>query len=111
MCFIWDECHDFIRFVWFSCRVDLLVSPTEDIGKILASFSRVSLGGSNDFASAVQVAQLALKHRKNKNGGVRIIAFVGSPLSESVAQLKKIGTLLKKNNIAVDVISFGGTIV
>ena len=87
--------------------VELLVSPTEDPGKILACFSRVSSGGKNDFSTAVQIAQLALKHRKNKNGGQRIVVFVGSPVLEEIAVLQKIGKQLKKNNVAVDVISFG----
>ncbi len=95
----------------FSClffSVDLLVSPTEEIGKILASFALVTMGGKNsDLSTAVQIAQLALKHRKNKNGGQRIIAFVGGPLLESVAAFQKIGKQLKKNNVAIDVVSIG----
>lgn len=90
-----------------SSRVELLVSPTEDIGKILACFSKIKLGGHADFATTVQIAQLALKHRKNKNGGQRIIAFVGSPIQDSVDKMIKIGKQLKKNNVAVDVISLG----
>lgn len=91
-----------------SDRIDLLVSPTEEIGKILASFALVKLSGkSADLPTAVQIAQLALKHRKNKNGGQRIIAFVGGPLSDSVAVFQKIGKQLKKNNVAIDVISIG----
>ena len=86
-----------------------MVSPTEDIAKILACFSRIKLGGHADFASTVQIAQLALKHRKNKNGGQRIIAFVGSPIKETADRLAKIGKQLKKNNVAVDVISVGET--
>lgn len=48
-----------------------------------------------------------MKHRKNKNGGQRIIAFVGSPLLENPERLTKIGKQLKKNNVAVDVINLG----
>jgi 26S proteasome regulatory subunit N10 len=55
----------------------------------------------------VQIAQLALKHRKNKNGGQRIIAFVGSPIQEEMPVLQKIGKQLKKNNVAIDVINMG----
>lgn len=59
--------------------------------------------------TAIQVAQLALKHRQNKNLRQRIIAFVGSPLSDSVDEksLVKVGKKLKKNNVALDVVSFG----
>lgn len=87
--------------------MELLASPTEDIGKILASFSKIKIGGSSDFLTAVQIAELALKHRKNKNGGQRIVVFVGSPIIETIEKMLKVGKLLKKNGIAVDVINFG----
>ena len=87
--------------------VELLVSPTEDPGKVLACFTKVSSSGKNDFCTAVQIAQLALKHRKNKNGGQRIVVFVGSPVQEDVSVLQKIGKQLKKNGVAIDIISFG----
>ena len=88
--------------------VEMLVSPTEEIGKILASFSKIGIhGAQSDLSTAVQIAQLALKHRKNKNGGQRIIAFVGGPLQDTVESLQKIGKQLKKNNVAVDIILMG----
>lgn len=89
------------------CRVDMRVSPTEEAGKILACFSGIKIGGNSDLSTAVQIAQLALKHRKNKNGGQRIIVFVGAPVEETAEKLQKIGKQLKKNNVAVDVISMG----
>jgi 26S proteasome regulatory subunit N10 len=87
--------------------VDLLVSPTEDAGKILASLARVKIGKVCEFSTALQVAQLALKHRKNKNGSQRIVTFVGSPIQEEMPILQKIAKQLKKNNVAVDVINLG----
>ena len=87
--------------------VELLVSPTEDSGKILACFGQIRAEGMLNFSASVQIAQLALKHRKNKNGGQRIIAFVGSPVAEDVAALQKVGKQLKKNNVAVNVVSMG----
>lgn len=83
------------------------VSPTEEAGKILAAFAGISISGKSDIGTAVQIAQLALKHRKNKNGGQRIIVFVGGPVFDTVEKLQKIGKQLKKNNVAVDVISMG----
>lgn len=58
------------------------------------------------------MAQLALKHRQNKNQRQRIIAFVGSPLSDGGdggkgGALTKLAKKLKKNNVAVDIVSFG----
>lgn len=85
----------------------MLTSPTEEKEKILACFAKVKIGGKSDLVSAVQIAQLALKHRKNKNGSQRIIAFVGSPITETAEKMRKIGAGLRKNNVAVDVISIG----
>lgn len=63
--------------------------------------------GKTDLTTSVQIAQLALSHRKNKNGGQRIVIFVGGSISETAEELQKIGKLLKKNNVALDVISIG----
>ena len=87
--------------------MDLLVSPTPESGKVLASFARIKLSGKADLATSIQIAQLALKHRKNKNGSQRIIVFVGCPVQESTEALQKLGKQLKKNNVAVDIISMG----
>jgi 26S proteasome regulatory subunit N10 len=87
--------------------VDLLVSPTEDLMKLLACFSKIRITGKGNFYSAIKIAKLALAHRKNKNGSVRIITFVGSPVVEEVPILQKLGTELKKHNVAIDVISMG----
>jgi 26S proteasome regulatory subunit N10 len=88
---------------------ELLVSPTDDVGKILSALHRVPLCGKTvvgrdavDVAASVQVATLALKHRRNKNGAQRIVLFVGTPLEgadvralvKAGKQLKKVGVLL-----------------
>jgi len=117
---------------------ELLVSPTDDMGKILSalhgipirkghsssssssssttSFSfeeskamdMVGKGGGVDLVVSLQIANLALKHRRNKNGGQRVIVFVGSPLTHVDARaLVKAGRMLKKNNLAIDVIAMG----
>ena len=87
--------------------MDLITSPTEDQGKLLAALARVKIGGKSDFSSAIQVAQLALKYRKNQNGGKRIILFVGSPVKESEEELEKVSRQLRRNGIAIDIISIG----
>lgn len=50
-----------------------------------------------------------MKHRQNTNQKQRIIAFLGSPLPESVSKesLKEIGMKMKKNGVAIDIIDFG----
>jgi len=88
---------------------EVLVTPTQDLGKILTALHNVKIIGSTNFVSTIQVAQLALKHRQNKNQRQRIIAFVGSPLEDDQKELVKLGKKLKKNNVAIDVINFGET--
>lgn len=99
-----------------SSGAELLVSPTDDLGKILSALHGVPLCGEMvrngkdavDIAASVQVATLALKHRRNKNGAQRIVLFVGSPLSHAETRaFVKAGKQLKKNNIFIDVIAMG----
>lgn len=47
-----------------------------DSGKIMASLYGVKLSGSIHFSNALQIAQLALKHRLNVNQRQRIVVFV-----------------------------------
>eukprot|EP00961_Rhodomonas_salina_P074446 999831-Rhodomonas_salina.2 len=88
---------------------EVLVTPTQDLGKILTALHSVKIDNCLHFVPAIQVAQLALKHRQNKNQRQRIIAFVGSPLEDEEKDLVKLGKKLKKNNVAVDVVNFGET--
>eukprot|EP00897_Mesotaenium_endlicherianum_P000497 jgi/Mesen1/10448/ME000082S09953 len=87
--------------------VRVLVTPTADLGKILSSMHGVEVEGTSVITSAVQVAQLALKHRQNKNQRQRIVLFAGSPVSADADTLVRIGKKLKKNNVALDIVSFG----
>jgi len=88
-------------------RAEVLVTLTQDLGKILSSIHAIKVGGEGDLSSAMQVAQLVLKHRQNKNQHQRVVAFIGSPVKESTEDLVKLAKKLKKNNIAVDVVNFG----
>eukprot|EP01018_Ginkgo_biloba_P001326 Gb_35250 [translate_table: standard] len=45
--------------------VRILVTPTSDFGKILASMHGLEVGGESNLTSSVQIDQLALKHRPN----------------------------------------------
>jgi 26S proteasome regulatory subunit N10 len=94
--------------VGISAGTELLVSPTDDVGKILNALHEVPLKKQEDVTFSIQVASLALKHRRNKNGAQRIVLFVGSPLTgiESRA-LQKAGRQLKKNNVSIDVVAMG----
>ncbi|MGK3758287.1 MAG: 26S proteasome regulatory subunit N10 [Bacillariaceae sp.] len=121
--------------VGISAGTELLVSPTEDVGKLLNAVHDLQIsrtGGGfgpsssssstatttadktkkmksiSDITAAIQVASLALKHRKNKNGSQRIVLFVGSPLEEVDGRaLAKAGRQLKKNNVSIDIVAMG----
>ncbi|KAJ3082854.1 hypothetical protein HDU99_001386 [Rhizoclosmatium hyalinum] len=86
---------------------EVLVTLTAEIGKILTALHKVRISEKPNISTGVQIAQLALKHRQNKNQRQRIIVFVGSPLPEDEKSLVKLGKKLKKNNIAVDIVNFG----
>ncbi|KAF5337334.1 hypothetical protein D9611_002959 [Ephemerocybe angulata] len=92
---------------------EVLVTHTKDLGQILQGIhvARQKLSGSIDVPTAINIAQLALKHRENKNLRQRILVFVGSPIHEvpntDSASMIKLAKKLKKNNVAVDVVCFG----
>lgn len=85
----------------------VLVTPTAELGKVLNSLAGLQIDGEVSFSISCQIAQLALKHRENKNQRQRIVMFVGSPLSETKEQMVKLAKKLKKNNVAMDIVSFG----
>ncbi|CAO2831324.1 unnamed protein product [Amaranthus hypochondriacus] len=87
--------------------VRVLVTPTSDLGKILACMHGLEIGGEMNLAAGIQVAQLALKHRQNKKQQQRIIVFAGSPVKYDKKVLEMIGRKLKKNSVALDVVDFG----
>jgi 26S proteasome regulatory subunit N10 len=60
----------------------VLVTPTPDLGKVLNCMTDINIDGEANIATAVQIAQLALKHRQNKNQRQRIVIFAGSPVRE-----------------------------
>jgi len=88
---------------------EVLVTHTKDLGQILQGLhsSAERISGSPDIPTSLSVAQLALKHRQNKNLRQRIILFVGSPVATDERTLVRIAKKLKKNNVAVDVVLFG----
>jgi 26S proteasome regulatory subunit N10 len=95
-----------------SSSPEVLVTHTKDIGQILQAIHATSskIGGDIDIPTALAIAQLALKHRSNKNLRQRIIVFVASPLDGAGADEKgmvRLAKKLKKNNVAVDVVCYG----
>jgi 26S proteasome regulatory subunit N10 len=88
---------------------EVLVTHTKDLGQILSAVHTASnaIAGAIDIPTAIAVAQLALKHRENKNLRQRIIVFVASPPDADEKNMAKLAKKLKKNNIALDVVAFG----
>merc|ERR1719384_668875 len=78
-----------------------------DLGKMVSELPKITISGSADLLRGIQTAQLALKHRQNKNQKQRIVAFVGSPIRNTEKELETLGKNLKKNNVSLDLISFG----
>ncbi|ETO32601.1 hypothetical protein RFI_04518 [Reticulomyxa filosa] len=85
-------------------KAEVLVNCSRETGRVLAAAHKMKIEGSADILVAIQTAQLALKHRKNKKQTQRIILFVGSPIKVSVKLLVKAGKKLKKNNVAVTLV-------
>jgi hypothetical protein len=92
----------------FRRSIRLLSSPSEDEGKLLASITGLKAEGSGGasgagpavgFLGALKTCMLALKHRKNRAGGQRVIVFVGSPVDTDAPVLKKLGEQLRKSNV------------
>lgn len=88
-------------------RVEVHVTLTNDLSKILNANQSIHLSGDCDFVTSLNIATLTLKHRQNKNQKQRIIMFVGSPIRHTTEEMVAVGKKLKKYNIAVDVVSFG----
>jgi 26S proteasome regulatory subunit N10 len=83
------------------------------MGELLSALHDATskLGGAASIPTAIAIAQLALKHRQNKNLRQRVLVFVGSPLQDTSADaeraLVRLAKKLKKNNVALDVVAFG----
>jgi len=88
-------------------RIEVMVTPTSDLGRLVTELNKVQIGGNADLLRGIQTAQLALKHRQNKKQKQRIIAFVGSPVTATEKELEALGKNLKKNSVALDLVSFG----
>ena len=86
------------------------MTHTKEIGEVLGALhaAKARLGGEASIPTAIAIAQLALKHRQNKNLRQRVLVFAGSPLADASpaaeAALVRLARKLKKNNVALDVV-------
>lgn len=86
-----------------------LVSLSTDHRRVLAEIGQVVPKGENHFGAALRIAQIVLKARPNPNQRQRIVVFVASPLGkESGEDLGLVGKQLRKNGVAVDVVTVAG---
>ncbi|KAB7499346.1 26S proteasome non-ATPase regulatory subunit 4 [Armadillidium nasatum] len=90
-------------------NTEVLATLTTDGGKILTSLHKVQPSGYINLLTGIRIAHLALKHRQSKNHKMRIVVFVGSPISVEEKEVIKIAKRLKKENVNVDIINFGET--
>lgn len=88
-------------------RVEVLLTPTTDLGSFIAALAEMTIKGTSDFVRGIQCATLALKHRQNKNQKQKVVCFVGSPIESTEKDLVQMGKSLKKNNVSLDIVSFG----
>ncbi|TQD78522.1 hypothetical protein C1H46_035918 [Malus baccata] len=87
--------------------IHLPISRNHRSSSMISRTLGLEMGGEMNITSAIQVAQLALKHRQNKNQQQRIIVFAGSPVKFEKKVLESIGKKLKKNSVALDIVDFG----
>jgi len=73
--------------------------PTESEHALHACLDGLQATGPSNIVQGIKIAQLALKHRRNKNGGARIVMFIGSPITERDGTLKKLGIGLRRSNV------------
>lgn len=104
--------HNTLTYPTVTISPEVLVTNTKEIGSILNAIrsAEEKLGGSVNIPNSIEKALLALKHRSNKNLRQRVVVFVGSPLEGQAADEKfmvRLAKRLKKNNVAVDFVTFG----
>ena len=83
------------------------VPLTNDFNKIAKHLQTVEPKGNIKFIVGLRIAHLVLKHRVNKNHRTRIVAFVASPIMDDPKEMERLAKRLKKENVHVDIVSFG----
>uniref|UniRef100_A0A6M2DS62 26S proteasome non-ATPase regulatory subunit 4 n=1 Tax=Xenopsylla cheopis TaxID=163159 RepID=A0A6M2DS62_XENCH len=88
-------------------NVEVLATLTSDVGRVMAKLNKVEPDGDINLVTGIRIAHLALKHRQGKNHKMRIVAFVGSPVTADQDDLVRLAKRLKKEKVSVDLVSFG----
>jgi len=87
-------------------RCEMRITQTNEVGDLINVINNIQINGESDVLTAIKVAQLSLKHRKNKSQRQRVIVFVGHPVQGTEEDFEDVGMRLKKNNVSLDVINF-----
>ncbi|KPI84279.1 putative proteasome regulatory non-ATP-ase subunit [Leptomonas seymouri] len=81
---------------------------TNNVDAVMTSIGNVPITGKRcNFSAGLQIASLALSHRTNSRAEKRIVAFVGSPVTEKETELEALAKKLRKDDVAVDIVVFG----
>lgn len=95
----------FLTFGGKTCSVRETL--TEDIDRVSGSLASIAVGGESHFAYGIQIAMLALSHCKNTRSQKHIVAFCGSPITDSPDRLRQLATALRKDDVGVSILSLG----
>ncbi|XP_037937954.1 26S proteasome non-ATPase regulatory subunit 4 [Teleopsis dalmanni] len=96
-----------VGLMTMSNTVEVLATLTTDVGRIFSKMHTVQPKGEINFSTGIRIAHLVLKHRQGKNHKMRIVAFVGSPITHDENELTRLAKRLKKEKVNVDIVSFG----
>lgn len=89
-------------------RRTLQLAPTGDTESFNAAVAGIEIEGSEvELLAGIRRALLSLKHRANRNQKQRIVVFICSPLTCTEKELEALGKIVKKNNVSLDIVSFG----
>ena len=87
-------------------RVEMRLTQTNDGDELSNAINNIQINGDADLLTSIKIAQLSLKHRKNKSQRQRIVVFVGHPMTGTEEDYEDVGLRLKKNTVSIDVINF-----
>ncbi|KAH8370505.1 hypothetical protein KR093_003806, partial [Drosophila rubida] len=96
-----------VGLMTLSNTVEVLATLTSDVGRIFSKMHLIQPKGEINMLTGIRIAHLVLKHRQGKNHKMRIVVFVGSPITNEEGELVKQAKRLKKEKVNVDIVSFG----
>ena len=87
--------------------INVLVSNTNNAGQLFQAIKNCSrYSKTNELETSLQVACMALKHRRSKAGSQRIVVFCGSPTADE-SNFARVRKQIRKNGIALQIVVLG----